>query len=148
MFWIFSHEACGIFTPWPGIEPAPPALEGEILTTGPPGKSPRTMVFVVLVSLTPSTALGLWWWLWKQAREDLYTAWGWTRWFYLSSALRFQHHITLPGQRPSALSPRAGNGCQAATTLTANAVPLSHYAKKASHLWAFYRLCKKKKKPC
>ena len=23
----------------PGIEPAPPALEGEVLTTGPPGKS-------------------------------------------------------------------------------------------------------------
>ena len=34
---------------------------------------------------------------------------------------------------------------QAATTLTANAVPLFQYAKKASHLWAFYRLCKKKK---
>ena len=23
----------------PGIKPAPPALEGEVLTTGPPGKS-------------------------------------------------------------------------------------------------------------
>ena len=29
----------GIFAPRPGIEPAPPALEGEVLTTGPPGKS-------------------------------------------------------------------------------------------------------------
>ena len=38
-FWIFGHEACGILAPRPGIEPAPPALEGEVLTTGPPGKS-------------------------------------------------------------------------------------------------------------
>ena len=35
----FGHEACGILAPWPGIEPALPALEGEVLTTGPPGKS-------------------------------------------------------------------------------------------------------------
>ena len=39
MFWFFSHEACGILAPQPGIEPATPALEGEVLTTGPPGKS-------------------------------------------------------------------------------------------------------------
>ena len=38
MFWFFGHEACGILAPWPGIEPAPPALEGEVLNTGPPGK--------------------------------------------------------------------------------------------------------------
>ena len=39
MFWFFGHEACGILAPWPGIEPTPPALEGEVLTTGPPGES-------------------------------------------------------------------------------------------------------------
>ena len=39
MFWFFGHEACGILAPRPGIEPAPPALEGEVLTTGPAGKS-------------------------------------------------------------------------------------------------------------
>ena len=39
MFWIFVLEACGILAPRPGIEPAPPALEGEVLTNGPPGKS-------------------------------------------------------------------------------------------------------------
>ena len=39
MFWIFGVEACGILAPRPGIEPAPPALEGDILSTGPPGKS-------------------------------------------------------------------------------------------------------------
>ena len=30
MFWFFSHEACEILTPQPGIEPAPSALEGEV----------------------------------------------------------------------------------------------------------------------
>ena len=29
-----------ILVPWPGIEPTCPALEGGLLTTGPPGKSP------------------------------------------------------------------------------------------------------------
>ena len=38
---LFSLLAAGhgIFAPRPGIEPAAPALEGEVLTTGPPGKS-------------------------------------------------------------------------------------------------------------
>ena len=35
----FGHEACGILGPWSGMEPIPPALEDEVLTTGPPGKS-------------------------------------------------------------------------------------------------------------
>ena len=39
MFWCFGHEACGILAPWPGMEPAPPVLEGEVWTTGLPGKS-------------------------------------------------------------------------------------------------------------
>ena len=39
MFWFFGWEACGILTPQQEIELAPPALEGEVLTTGPPGKS-------------------------------------------------------------------------------------------------------------
>ena len=39
MFWFFGHEACGILAPRPGIESIPPALEGKVLTTGPPGKS-------------------------------------------------------------------------------------------------------------
>ena len=30
--------ACGILVPQPGIEPASPALEGRLFTTGPPGK--------------------------------------------------------------------------------------------------------------
>ena len=32
-FTFCDHEACGILSPWPRIEPAPPALEGEVLTT-------------------------------------------------------------------------------------------------------------------
>ena len=40
MFWFFSHKTYGISVPRPGIEPILPALEGEIPTSGPPGKSP------------------------------------------------------------------------------------------------------------
>ena len=39
MFWFFGREVCGILVPQPGIEPTAPALEGEVLTTGQPGKS-------------------------------------------------------------------------------------------------------------
>ena len=34
---LFGLEACKILPP--GIKPAPPALEGQAPTTGPPGKS-------------------------------------------------------------------------------------------------------------
>ena len=37
---FFGHEACGILAPQPGIKPTAPALEGDVLTTGLPGKSP------------------------------------------------------------------------------------------------------------
>ena len=39
MFWFFGPEVCGILAPQQGMELAPPALEGEALTTGPPGTS-------------------------------------------------------------------------------------------------------------
>ena len=45
MVWFFC-EACGILAPRPGIEPAPPALEGEVLTTGPPGKSADSVLSI------------------------------------------------------------------------------------------------------
>ena len=41
-FFLAMHVgpfACGTLIPRPGIEPAPPALEAQVLTTGPPGKS-------------------------------------------------------------------------------------------------------------
>ena len=39
MFWFYGPEACGILVTQQGIEPMPPALEGEVLTTVLPGKS-------------------------------------------------------------------------------------------------------------
>ena len=38
MFWFFSHEACGILAPQPGIK-LTHLKEGEVLTTGLLGKS-------------------------------------------------------------------------------------------------------------
>ena len=39
MFWLLGLEAGGTAAPCPGTEPALPALEGEVLFSGPPGKS-------------------------------------------------------------------------------------------------------------
>ena len=39
VFFFFCCEACGILALQAGIEPTPPALEGEVLTIGPPEKS-------------------------------------------------------------------------------------------------------------
>ena len=36
-FCFLFGEVCEILAPQPGIKPAPPALEGEVLTTGPEG---------------------------------------------------------------------------------------------------------------
>ena len=48
MFWCFGREARRILAPWSGIEPTPPALEGEVLTTGPPGKFPKPALSLIL----------------------------------------------------------------------------------------------------
>ena len=39
MCWCFDHEACRILAPPAGLELTSPALEEEVLTTGPPGRS-------------------------------------------------------------------------------------------------------------
>ena len=39
LFFFLGQEAYGILIPQPGIKPTPPALEGEGLTPGSPGKS-------------------------------------------------------------------------------------------------------------
>ena len=39
IFCYLGHEAFGILAPQPGFKLTPPALEGEVLTTRPPGKS-------------------------------------------------------------------------------------------------------------
>ena len=44
-FFFFGREICGILALWPGTEPTHPALEGEVLTTGLPGKSQQTLIF-------------------------------------------------------------------------------------------------------
>ena len=49
MSWCCGCKACGILAPWPGIEPAPFALEGEVLTTGPPGRSPQTIFNLIVI---------------------------------------------------------------------------------------------------
>ena len=41
MSWFLGRGAYGILAPRSGIEPEPSALEGEVLTTGPAGKSPE-----------------------------------------------------------------------------------------------------------
>ena len=46
-FWTFGLEACGILAPCPGIEPALSVLEGGVLTTGPPGKSPQWILILI-----------------------------------------------------------------------------------------------------
>ena len=35
-----GQEVCGVLAARPGIKPTTPALEGQVLTTGPPGKFP------------------------------------------------------------------------------------------------------------
>ena len=39
MFLFSGPEACGILAPQSRIKPQPPALEGKVLTSEPPGKS-------------------------------------------------------------------------------------------------------------
>ena len=65
-FVFFGHEACESSAPRPGIEPPPPALEGRVLTTGPPGKSlthsfylPGPWWLFSLQSLSSRLVLGL-----------------------------------------------------------------------------------------
>ena len=36
---FFWAQACELLTPWPGVSPAPPALENKVLTPGMPGRS-------------------------------------------------------------------------------------------------------------
>ena len=53
MFWFFGLKACGILDSWPGIKPAHPVLEAEVLTTGPPGKS-LSNYFNVQINFPPN----------------------------------------------------------------------------------------------
>ena len=41
MFWFCGHESCGLLA----LEPAPPAVEGEVSTPENPGKSQATRFY-------------------------------------------------------------------------------------------------------
>lgn len=38
LFFFFGWQACGILALWSGTEPSLPALKGEVVTSGPPGR--------------------------------------------------------------------------------------------------------------
>ena len=61
MFWFFGCEARRILAPGPGIEPAPPALEGKVLIVGLPGKSLSCLLlkFIECYSLLDSVCYEL-----------------------------------------------------------------------------------------
>ena len=52
MFCFFGHMACRILVPQPGIELSLPALEGEVLMAGPPGKFPSLKFFSFVIMET------------------------------------------------------------------------------------------------
>ena len=54
MFWFSGSEACEILAPLPGIKLTTPALEGQVLTIGPPGK-PLLDLFRPNETLLPSS---------------------------------------------------------------------------------------------
>ena len=51
MICFLAAEASGILAPQPGIKPTPPALEGKVLITGPLGKSPGSLLYLLSLSL-------------------------------------------------------------------------------------------------
>ena len=59
MFWFLGCEAYGILAPQPGVEPAPLALEGEILTSGPVKKSLQLMFLSVSSALVAQMVMNL-----------------------------------------------------------------------------------------
>ena len=48
---MFRCFGCGFLALWPGIEPVQTALEGGVLTTGPPGKFPLVLFSTLLETL-------------------------------------------------------------------------------------------------
>ena len=45
---FYEHKACVILAPRPGMKPTPSALKGEVVTTGPPGKSSEVLFLMLL----------------------------------------------------------------------------------------------------
>ena len=44
---FFGFKACGFLAPLPGIKPAPPVLEGEVLTTGLPKSPGKALTYCI-----------------------------------------------------------------------------------------------------
>ena len=53
LVYAFCPKVCGVLAPQSGIERSPPALEGGVLTTGPPGK-PYNLYLFGLLFVTPT----------------------------------------------------------------------------------------------
>ena len=53
LMFLFGHGACGLLSPQPGIEPAPPAL-AELFYTGPAGKFLPTLLHHMSVLYRPA----------------------------------------------------------------------------------------------
>ena len=53
MCFFFGREVCGILAPQPGMEPVLSALEGNVLTSGLPGKSLSGLFQVLRLSPEP-----------------------------------------------------------------------------------------------
>ena len=63
-FFFWPHcAACGILVPRPGIEPVPPAVERGVLTTGPPGKSPKIAFSILNDKCFLSLPMCFAWWV-------------------------------------------------------------------------------------
>ena len=59
-FFLFGNETCGILAPRAGIKFVPPASEGKVLTTAPPGKPLASAVrneIVIVFTLSGSLQL-------------------------------------------------------------------------------------------
>ena len=48
----FGCKACEILASWPRMELSPSAMEGNVLTTGPPGKAPFLLLQILLIMST------------------------------------------------------------------------------------------------
>ena len=63
---FFHGQACEILAPWPGIEPSPFALEGEVPPIGQPGKSPGVVLVILMWCRSTNICyycLQRWWFL-------------------------------------------------------------------------------------
>ena len=64
---FFGCKVCGISASLPGVEPVPPALEGEVPTPGMPGKYQNASVFnlrFLFIWMTNQVSPDISWYKW------------------------------------------------------------------------------------